>query len=455
MTATVETESPVRSGRITKRTAFRLGLVAVFVLAVAIPIAHISITYRLSPLFVGQTLARQGVASAIRAATILYEPDTKLATVHPPPHTELDSAFTGYQRMEEIIQTSGIRVREARNRTIIKSRFPFSYQPFEEPGLAELRKEYKLDEVAAGAKNELDVLIMLRNWARSRFQRHDYQPFMQNFDALTVLRNNIHNEKNEPWQPGRQFRPCHFFPLFYSQILLSMGYQPRLVRISHLEDRGYSGHGMVEVWSNQFDKWIAMDPDLNLHYEKDGVPLNLLDIHNERYAKTPTRVRMVRGIQTSGDAATVREFSVEEMIEYHSYIQILDMRNDWLTNHYFRGHPKRSDGASLFWIDERMPAVFNMKPKTSNVTDFYWTLNQTEIWAQREHSENKKMRLAFRTFTPNFKHFEVIKDGTERIVTDKDRFEWLLHKGENRIEVRSVNKFGVPGIVSWVKLTVD
>jgi hypothetical protein len=407
---------------------------------------------------VGKLIVRESILSIVRVSTTIYDPSVIKRDPFGP-GTEDRINWGEYQLADKALPDNEsalrIHIKTIHNEKIIRSSFDFSYQPYDEPKLILLRKEYGLDNVAASAKNEFDRMVLLRNWARSRFKRSDYQPRMTSFDSLAVLRANIHNPSNKPWQPGSQLRPCHFFPMFYSQVLISMGYQPRLVRISNLDEKGYDGHGIAEVWSNQFKKWIAMDVDQNLHYEKDGIPLSALEVHYERYAGKPSLVKIIRGVQTSGDAGIVKQRSLEEMIAYHSYVQIVDMRNDWMTNPYFKGHPKRSDHSSLFWVDGRMPPVFNLKPKTSAKSDFYWTLNQTELWAKVGPSDNRVISMAFKTYTPNFKHYEIIIDGLQKTITTDPLYMWRLHEGDNKFQIRSVNKFGIGGIPSLVDITVD
>src|SRR5262249_44999911 len=89
-------------------------------------------------------------------------------------------------------------VKEVHNEAIVPGRVPFGYQSFDEPRLHELRRRYRLDEVVAGAKDEWDAFVRLRNWTRSRFRRHDYQPFRNHFDALEVLDRNLRNPDGEP-----------------------------------------------------------------------------------------------------------------------------------------------------------------------------------------------------------------------------------------------------------------
>jgi len=132
------------------------------------------------------------------------------------------------------------------------------------------------------------------------------------------------------------------------------------------------------------------------------------------------------------------------------------MRNDWMTNHYFKGHPKRSGKrSSLFWIDKDLPPVFNFKQKTDNPDDFYWTLNQTEICAKKELYSSKTIPLFFKTFTPNFKHFEIVLDDVKKIISKSAFYNWELHPGNNKLHIRSINKFGNSGIPSFVEILFD
>ncbi len=397
-------------------------------------------------------MIRYGVLSAIGLSIKIYDPVSVQEAYLGPDETEKD-----YIRIEAFAEKlpQHIDIKEIRNEKIKKSRFYFTYQPYGEPRLAELRKKYRLDEVTAQAANDFEAAVLLRNWTRSRFRRRDYHPKTDNFDALAVLDNRLRNNDNEAFDPDRHIDPCYFFPFLFSQVAVSMGYQARIVQISF---SGYGGHGMAEIWSDHYQKWIAVDAELNLHYEKDGVPLNLLEIHNERYETAPSRMKIIRGEQHSGDESTTKvflgldELDVNSMIRYHSYFRIMDMRNDWVSHHYFKGHPRRSDLASLFFKDPQMPHVFNLSPETDRKEDVYWTLNQTEIFVKNTSEEQNSLSLAFKTFTPNFRQFEIQTDDSEKILSDFPGFVWKLHPGKNRLQVRSVNQYGHCGIPSSAEI---
>ncbi len=431
------------------------------ILVLAVAAVTMSRKYKTSLPYIISHLIRQEILLLLHAATLIYDP----ASVKKPcfePETKLNPK--DYVRIETFFEKETLpknfALKEIRNEKIIRSGFDFSYQPYGEPSLELLRKEYKLDDVVETAKSEFEAMVLLRNWARSQFKRADYQPSMKDFNALEILKKNIRNPNNAPYQ-SHQYRPCNFFPLFYCQILLCMGYQSRLVRITRtarLIQNTPSGpfyqefHGMTEVWSNQFKKWILMDPDLNLHYEKNGIPMNMLEIHNERYEKSPSDMKVIRGIHTAGDCNADEKTDADSMIQYHSYIEIPDMRNDWATNFYFRGHPKRSDRASLCWLDELMPPIFCLRPTSSHTDDFYWTLNQTEVKVKKTSDIHSALALAFETFTPNFKWFEIKQDDLPETVSADAVFEWRLHPGKNRLEVRSVNQYGICGISSRIEI---
>ena len=60
-------------------------------------------------------------------------------------------------------------------------------------------------------------------------------------------------------------------------------------------NEGNIGHSVVEVWSHQFHKWVLLDPDLNVHYQRGGVPLSALEIHRAWVTRRWDEVRLEQG----------------------------------------------------------------------------------------------------------------------------------------------------------------
>jgi hypothetical protein len=240
--------------------------------------------------------------------------------------------------------------------------------------------------------------------------------------------------------------------------MLSMGYQVRICGLSHTAyDKNdlIDSHGVTEVWSNQYNKWIEMDADLNHHYVKDGIPLSILEVHNlTRMGKSP-EINIVRGVQTSGDNEWKKDLGHYDMFGYHNYFRIVDMRNDWLTNFYFRGHPKRSDLSALFWQGPHFPKAFTIMPVSGNPDDFYWSLNRTEIRYDKRVSDGPAIELQFTTYTPNFKGFIITIDNDKIFTSETAFFTWNLHYGINILSVKAKNQFDVEGVESIVQIQAE
>jgi hypothetical protein len=408
--------------------------------------------FGLPPFDAAHVTMKAATLRVIDGAVRIYDPVAARIADFGPSH---ELALHSHVRAEQFFGANGLGVMDAQNATIRTSPFPFRYQPYDESRLQELRRKYGLDAIVAGAPTEFDAMVRLRSWTRTQFRRRDYQPLEPNFDAVKILDRRLRNDADLPYDPSRHMDPCYFFPMFYTQVMLAAGYQGRLVS---------TGHGITEVWSNQHRKWVAMDAELDLHYEKDGTPLSMMDMHNENFGGDAAPIRIVRGTQRSGDANTTmvflnkEELSAPEVVrQFRDYIEITDMRNDWWSNHYFRGHPARSERSSLVYFDPRLNTAGDARrltrPSTSREADLYWTLDETEIWV-RGTSPARQPTLVFRTVTPNFDHFDVTVDGQRSMRLAGETLEWALHSGINTLSVTSVNKFGVKGIPSAIRLEV-
>lgn len=451
-----------RFGRVLKRLT-KVGVLVLLGLA-ALVFTHASVAsirYNVPLSDALKESLRQGGLAVIGALVQVYDPCTpRVATTGPGADDRLDA--TQLARIEvilpigqTIVTADGHRIttREVQNERIVRSPYTFHYQPYDEPRLHELRRRYHLDDVVAGAVNDFAAIVRLRTWTRAQFKRQDYQPFTSTIDALEVLDRNW-RDHGETYSPDRHIDPCKLFPYLYSQVVLSMGHQARLVSVNH---------GLVEVWSNHYRKWVAMDAELDLHYMKDDTPLNMIDLLEENYSSGPTRVHVVCGERLPGGENTTLVHLGCETLEawrlvkwFNTHLDLVEMRNDWVTNRYFRGHPACSEGSSLVYADPRVkePLDFwhRLRPVTSNKSEFYWTLNQAEILASRP--TGRTLELGFRTFTPNFESYEILVDSQAPVPCRNSTFRWELREGVNTIAVRPVNRFGVRGIESVVRLAV-
>jgi hypothetical protein len=80
--------------------------------------------------------------------------------------------------------------------------------------------------------------------------------------------------------------------------------------------------------------------------------------------------------------------------------------------------------------------------------DPYFPLNQAAVTLAAEQG---KVALKLRTMTPNLQALEVRVAGGSWAVTDASPL-WNVGPGRNRLEVRTVNRFGVYGPTSTVEV---
>ncbi len=92
------------------------------------------------------------------------------------------------------------------------------------------------------------------------------------------------------------------------------------------------------------------------------------------------------------------------------------------------------------WHTRRNPA--------NPAVDPYFPINQVAVSLAPEQD---KVRVTLRTMTPNFQTYEARIDGGSWTRTDSSLF-WSIHAGSNRMEIRTVNQFGVEGSASIVEV---
>jgi hypothetical protein len=83
--------------------------------------------------------------------------------------------------------------------------------------------------------------------------------------------------------------------------------------------------------------------------------------------------------------------------------------------------------------------------------DPYFPINQS---AMTLAVEGPSLRVSLKTLTPNFKTYLCRTDGGEWKPTG-DSLIWTPHAGDNRLEVKTLNRFGVEGPVSTAEIEVE
>jgi len=317
------------------------------------------------------------------------------------------------------------------NTRITRGRFPFHYQPANNERLLRLRKQHRLDEVVGPGQDEFAKMVLLRDWLHQRWQYGAAKNVDFNFNALDIL---------ERAQTGEVFF-CSEYATTIVQAAASLGWTGRYI--------GIEGHVTAEIWSNQWKKWVVMDPSFNVHLEFSGIPQNALELRSLWLAGKGPEVRAVLG--PSGVTNGTSNVNPHNLIKKFDQIYVR-MRNDWFSNRLPHWHPlSNSIMNGVEWVDGKSPDSILISRETSDPRDLYWELNTVDIGVQIDKENSGRILVGFDTITPNFSHFLLKIDGKEQ-QWKASTFTWRLRPGKNRLEVVPVNAFGVSGSVSHMSV---
>ena len=325
-------------------------------------------------------------------------------------------------------------------------RAPQLLQGFEDyyhPRLKRLREEYSLDRVVEGESSEFRRILKLRHWVHTRWLIDNDQNFSG--DAFAIL---------EKAKTGAGFHCAHCM-IVQQAVLSAMGYVARYVLVDrNHEDLGRSvHHGVDEVWSNDYAKWVLLDAKYDVHFERDGAPLSALELHEAVRADGGRGIVMVRGVERGeipmddpqAHEASVRSYwwvcyplrqnpFTEPDFAARERLVIFDneafRKSTWYRDHGAGLTPHWAYAAGAF-----VP--------TADRTQIEWTPGVADLRVRQAAAA--ALAVEIRGATPNLEAYVVrLNEGPPQTVSD-GRVQWQLRAGENTLQVRSRNLFGVLG----------
>jgi len=325
--------------------------------------------------------------------------------------------------------------------------FPFHYYEYGDSFLVELRKRFPLDSLVAGASDEWEAQCRLKHWIAGRITNGT--PSAPGDDAIQVLENSARGATY--W--------CSYYALTCMETAQALGWTARKLGIDrwHGQDGHESAHhGVAEIWSNQFRKWVVLDCQSDLHYEKDGVPLSAWEIRTEWLKNGGEDVSRVVGAperrELKNPAIVWWDRPNEDETAVYFWIYYAEDSRNWdeeLPGRYI--FPQDSANAGRVWyqngpgIKGRLHTGYEKKlflPSTDPAA-FDWTVGLVE--AQATALIDGRLHLELDSYCPNLSGFEAEQDGGEWKTVEGKSFDWPLHKGANSLALRTVNAAGVRG----------
>jgi hypothetical protein len=326
---------------------------------------------------------------------------------------------------------------------------PELFQGFEDyhnPRLKQLRDEYKLDQVVEGEVNEFRRILKLRHWVHSRWPIDNDQTFSG--DAFAIL---------EKAKTGCGFNCAHSMTV-QQAVLSAMGYVARNVLVDrNHEDHGRSlHHGVNEVWSNDHAKWVLLDAKYDIHFERDGVPLSALELHEAVRSDGGRGVVLVRGVERREVPMAPRTDPQPREATIHSYWWVCwPQRQNPFTQPHFAARERlvifdNEAFRTTTWY--RGPAE-NLKKHwayaagafipTTDRTQIEWTPGVPELRVRR--TAPGTLEVEIRSATPNLDAYLVQRNGGEPRRCEDGRLLWRLAPGHNTLQVKTRNLFGIDG----------
>ncbi|MBU6400879.1 MAG: transglutaminase-like domain-containing protein, partial [Verrucomicrobia bacterium] len=349
--------------------------------------------------------------------------------------------------------TTRLRILDEHNEQIVRTSMPFAYEPLDHPRLRKLRQDYKLDELVKGTKGDLDLLLRLAQWACNYWDwpnhiSEDYPPW----DALEILK---------PYADGKPTGGfCLQFNLVFLQACESFGFPGRMISISQgpwQTQYPGGGHEIVELWSNQWKKWVYVDGALAWYVvdASTGVPLSIWEMRQRQLAMLqgePARaVRVVTAQRTRNKQFAWNGLGGPKPLNYYLELRMIPRSNFLQAKSPLplnQGTDEWSWTGHYVWTDAVVPAGLLFGHRVARHNDFEWTLNQARFVLEPLPKPGV-LRVHLDTETPSFEtYLAEIDGGAKRPVSSG--FTWTLHPGTNRLRVRPQNVAGRQGIPSWI-----
>lgn len=140
------------------------------------------------------------------------------------------------------------------------------------PYLKELKNKYPIDSIASSGNSDLEKVRNVSSWVHHLW-KHNGMNEPEKKDALYIL---------EEVKNGKQFR-CVEYGIVTTACLNSIGIKARTLSLKtkDVEIRPVgAGHVVLEVFLNDLDKWIVVDPQWDIIPHIDGKPLNAIELQS-------------------------------------------------------------------------------------------------------------------------------------------------------------------------------
>jgi hypothetical protein len=132
-----------------------------------------------------------------------------------------------------------------------------------------LRSKYPIDRLVKNLKTDTEKTLCVMNWVHNQW-KHNGNNEPQKNDAISIL---------QEVKEGKNFR-CVEYATVTTTCLNSIGLKARVLglKTKDVETTPYgAGHVLLEVFLNDLNKWIVIDPQWNAMPLLNNLPLNAVE----------------------------------------------------------------------------------------------------------------------------------------------------------------------------------
>lgn len=363
-------------------------------------------------------------------------------------HAQFQPGRLTLERLRAAAKAAGFEVREVMGDIpqAVRSEIPFTSTEYDDSQMQALRAKYAIEEVVRGAKDEWDAQLRLKQWVHQRIPGG--VPASSPRNAMEIL---------DRAAKGERFW-CTYYAITYTECAQALGWQARKIGVDRRhgpEGMGSTHHGVSEVWSNQFRKWVVIDPQSNLHYEKKGMPLSAWEIRAEWLRNGGSDVEGTVGVPphavTKKPAIVWWSRKDEDETATYFWIYIADRAAESSSARLIL--PMDTANTGLVWYQNgSSPGMSRLHTgylknsfiPTRRLGDAYWTVGVIE--ARIASAAASAIRLELDSYDPHRKAYEASFDGIgwERIAPG-GAVNWALKAGWNTLRLRTAGPRGVSG----------
>ena len=348
-----------------------------------------------------------------------------------------------------VAQSEIVLVTNEHNGEFAVSSYALREDDFHHPRLQILRSREKLDEVVSTAETQFEKIILLRAWVRRQWESGGsfYYPPWDAVEILDLARK----------YDNRGF--CAQYAIVFLQACQSLGIHARYVDLS--------GHFVVAVWSDDYNRWVVMDPTNDIHYEQEGVPMRGRDLHRAYWRDD---LRGIVQVDSEGNRKTVARNDLSDYrlysigltanqlsepvdVKSHGLWKTLVPAGDYRTYPEIGRDPLVITSEFLAWRSKEAEESFAQRPETGDEDEFRYALNQTVIFLANERLTNRILKVALLSNnSPTFERFLIRSEkSADWVPTTSATIKWLLHPGMNQLSARIETSDGWRGHVSYMR----